>query len=197
MEQLERSLQQAGSGVASCKLSDLVFGDCSWYDYFGCPRWWTCVCSGNPQSSLETKRVSLEELELRHVVFLGSSLARKLRALMEKARTNVDDMLNVHLTHRAEPSSVEQTAVLHAQSEYERREQPEETAERARGRGCRGVEGILSEYYEPKTATRGMSECSDRFFCMTSGSSHNSFDRIEQFRHLVRKYEGTERGVRD
>ena len=70
----------------------------------------------------------------------SAAVSPELRALMEKARTNVADMLNVKLT--AAEAGVEQTAVLHAQSEYERRG-AEETAERARGRGCRVVEGVL------------------------------------------------------
>ena len=81
----------------------------------------------------------MEELELRHVVLLGSSLA--LAACTDGKGTNQRSGHAERKTHSSR-AGVEQTAVLHAQSEYERRS-AEETAERARGRGCRGVEGTL------------------------------------------------------
>ena len=71
----------------------------------------------------------MEELELGHVVLLGSSLARTACGHVER---------KPHCSR----AGVEQAAVLHAQSEYEWRG-AEETGERARGRGCRGLEGIL------------------------------------------------------
>ena len=111
--------------VTSCKLSDLVFGDSSWHDNFGC-------LDGGHACARETlylcwRRSVVEELELRHVVFLGSSLA---------GTTCIDGKGTNQCRRHAERTShigragVEQTAVLHAQSEYKRRS-AEETAERA------------------------------------------------------------------
>ena len=53
----------------------------------------------------------------------------------------------------------------------------------------------FSEHYEPKTATRyvGMLR---QILLYDFGELTQLIDRIEQFRHLVRKYEGTERRVR-
>ena len=81
----------------------------------------------------------MEELELRHVVLLGSSLART--ACIDGKGTN-QRCGHAERKPHCSRAGVEQTAVLHAQSEYEWGG-AEETAERARGRGCRGVEGFL------------------------------------------------------
>ena len=123
--------------VTSCKLSDLVSGDCSWYDDFG-------SLDGGHACAWETLnlrrgRSVMEELELRHVVLLGSSLAGT--ACIDGKGTN-QCRGHAERTSHTGRAGVEQTAVLHAQSEYERRS-AEETAERAGGRGCRGVESIL------------------------------------------------------
>ena len=55
---------------------------------------------------------------------------------------------------------------------------------------------VFSEHYEPKTAPRyvGMLR---QILLFDFGELTQLIDRIEQFRHFVRKYEGTERGVSD
>ena len=115
----------------------------------------------------------------------SAAVSPELRALMEKARINVDDMLNVHLTSAEQVWSRQLYYML--SPEYERRS-AEETAERARGRGCRGRGKVFSEHYEPKTATRyvGMLR---QILLYDFGELTQLIDRIEQFRHLVRKYE--------
>ena len=135
--------------VTSCKLSDLVSGDSSWYDDFGC-------LDGGHACAWETlnfrwRRRVMEELELRHVVLLGSSLARTACTDGKRPRNQCSG--HAERTPHSSRAGVEQTDVLHAQSEYERRI-AEETTERARGE--RGAEAwkVFSEHYEPKTATR-------------------------------------------
>ena len=58
----------------------------------------------------------------------SAAVSPELRALMEKARINVDDMLNVHLTSAEQVWSRQLYYML--SPEYERRS-AEETAERA------------------------------------------------------------------
>ena len=80
---------------------------------------------------------------------------------------------------------MEPTAVLHAQSEYEWRG-AKEVAGHAEGEGA---EAPFSEHHEPKTATRyvGMLR---QIVLYDFGEVTQLIGRIEQFRHLVRKYEG-------
>ena len=111
--------------VASCELQDRVLGVCGWYnDYGGLDGGHACA---RETLYLRWRRSIVEGLELRHVVFLSSSLA---------GTTCIDGKGTNQCRRHAERTShlgragVEQTAVLHAQSEYERRS-AEETAERA------------------------------------------------------------------
>ena len=125
LEQLERSLQQAGNALQAANYR---------------------IASLESAAGTTTSAASMVDMRVlgKPSIFAGdeaswkgwsfvmlsfsAAVSPELRALMEKARINVDDMLNVHLTSAR--AGVEQTAVLHAQSEYERRS-AEETAERA------------------------------------------------------------------
>ena len=93
----------------------------------------------------------------------SAAVAPELRALMEKARTNVADMLNVKLTAAEQLWSRQLYYML-------------------------SLSKVYSEHYEPKTATRyvGMLR---QILLYDFGELSQLIDRIEQFRHLVRKYE--------
>ena len=124
LEQLERSLQQAGSAlqVANYRISSL---ESSWYDNFGgldgghaCVREPLYLC---------WRRSVVEELELRHVVFLGNNLAGT--TCIDGKGTNQCGR-HAERTLHSSGAGVEQTTVPHAQSQYERGS-AEETAEKA------------------------------------------------------------------
>ena len=124
----------------------------------------------------------MEELELRHIVLLCGSLAR---AACSDGKGQDDGRRHEELELHSGRAGVEQTAVLHAHPEHERRG-ADETAERARGEGAEAWKAFW-EHYEPKTATRyvGMLR---QILLYDFGELTQLIDRIEQFRHLVRKY---------
>ena len=93
LEQLERSLQQAGSALqaANYRISSLE----------------TAAGTTTSAASMVDMRVlgkpsifAGDEASWKSwsFVMLSAAVSPELRALMEKARTNVEDMLNVHLT---------------------------------------------------------------------------------------------------
>ena len=137
LDQLERSLHQAGNALqaANYRIASLQ----------------TAAGTTTSAASMVDMRVlgkpsifAGDEASWKSWSFVmlsfSAAVSPELRALMEKARSNLSDMLNANLTATEQVWS--RTSVLHAQSEYEWRG-AEETAERARGRRCRGVEGIL------------------------------------------------------
>ena len=137
LEQLERSLQQAGSALqaANYRISSLetaagtTTSAASMVDMrvLGKPS----IFAGDEASWKSWSFVTLS---------FSAAVSPELRALMEKGTNQCSG--HAERTPHSSRAGVEQTAVLHAQSEYERRS-AEETTERARGRGCRGVEGVL------------------------------------------------------
>ena len=112
----------------------------------------------------------MEELELRHVCPSRPAVSPELRALMEKARTNVADMLNVKLTPAEQVWSRQLYYMLSLSTSGEAQRRLQNVPE---GEGAEGVERY-SLSITSRRQPRGMSECSGRFSCMTSGSSHNS-----------------------
>ena len=125
LEQLERSLQQAGSALqaANYRISSLE----------------TAAGTTTSAASMVDMRVlgkpsifAGDEASWKGWSFVmlsfSAAVSPELRALMEKG-TNQCRRYAERTSHRGR-AGVEQTAILHAQSEYERRS-AEETAERA------------------------------------------------------------------
>ena len=136
LEQLERSLQQAGNALqaANCRISSLETAagttttaasmvDMRW---FGKPS----IFAGDEASWKSWSFVTLS---------FSAAVSPELRALREKARSTADDMRNVNLTAAEQVWSRQLYYMLSLSTSGG----AEETAERAGGRGCRGVEGIL------------------------------------------------------
>ena len=103
---------------------------------------------------------------------------------MEKARTNVADMLNVKLTAAEQVWSRQLYCMLSLSTSGEAQRRLQNVPE---GEGAEAWK-VFSEHYEPKTATRyvGMLR---QILLYDFGELSQLIDRIEQFRHLVRKYE--------
>ena len=114
----------------------------------------------------------------------SAAVSPELRALMEKARINVDDMLNVQLTSAEQVWSRQLYYMLSLSTSGEAQRRLQNVPE---GEGAEAWK-VFSEHYEPKTATRyvGMLR---QILLYDFGELTQLIDRIEQFRHLVRKYE--------
>ena len=114
----------------------------------------------------------------------SAAVSPELRALMEKARTNVADMLNVKLTAAEQVWSRQLYYMLSLSTSGEAQRRLQNVPE---GEGAEAWK-VFSEHYEPKTATRyvGMLR---QILLYDFGELSQLIDRIEQFRHLVRKYE--------
>ena len=114
----------------------------------------------------------------------SAAVSPELRALMEKARTNVADMLNVKLTAAEQVWSRQLYYMLSLSTSGEAQRRLQNVPE---GEGAEAWK-VFSEHYEPKTATRyvGMLR---QILLYDFGELTQLIDRIEQFRHLVRKYE--------
>ena len=114
----------------------------------------------------------------------SAAVSPELRAWMEKARINVDDMLNVHLTSAEQVWSRQLYYMLSLSTSGEAQRRLQNVPE---GEGAEAWK-VFSEHYEPKTATRyvGMLR---QILLYDFGELTQLIDRIEQFRHLVRKYE--------
>ena len=122
----------------------------------------------------------------------SAAVSPELRTLMEKARTAASDMLNVNLTASEQVWSRQLYYMLSLSTSGEAQRRLQNVPE---GEGAEAWK-VFSEHYEPKTATRyvGMLR---QILLYDFGELTQLIDRIEQFRHLVRKYEEPERGVRD
>ena len=177
LEQLERSLQQAGSALqaANCRISSLE----------------TAAGTTTAAASMVDMRVlgkpsifAGDEASWKSWSFVmlsfSAAVSPELHALMEKARTNVADMLNVHLTPAEQVWSRQLYYMLSLSTSGGLQNVPE-------GEGAEAWK-VFSEHYEPKTATRyvGMLR---QILLYDFGELTQLIDRIEQFRHLVRKYE--------
>ena len=114
----------------------------------------------------------------------SAAVSPELRALMEKARINADDMLIVHLTPAEQVWSRQLYYMLSLSTSGEAQRRLQNVPE---GEGAEAWK-VFSEHYEPKTATRyvGMLR---QILLYDFGELTQLIDRIEQFRHLVRKYE--------
>ena len=114
----------------------------------------------------------------------SAAVSPELRALMQKARINVDGMLNVHLTSAEQVWSRQLYYMLSLSTSGEAQRRLQNVPE---GEGAEAWK-VFSEHYEPKTATRyvGMLR---QILLYDFGELTQLIDRIEQFRHLVRKYE--------
>ena len=166
LEQLELSLQQAGSAlqVANYRISSLEIAAgtttsaASMVDMrvLGKPS----IFAGDDASWKSWSFVMLS---------FSAAVSPELLALMEKARTNVADMLNVHLTSAEQVWSRQLYYMLSLSTSGEAQRRLQNVPE---GEGAEAWK-VFSEHYEPKTATRYVGMLG-RFSCMTSGSSHNS-----------------------
>ena len=181
LEQLERSLQQAGSALqaANYRISSLetaagtTTSAASMVDVrvLGKPS----IFAGDEASWKSWSFVMLS---------FSAAVSPELRALMEKARINVDDMLNVHLTSAEQVWSRQLYYMLSLSTSGEAQRRLQNVPE---GEGAEAWK-VFSEHYEPKTATRyvGMLR---QILLYDFGELTQLIDRIEQFGHLVRKYE--------
>ena len=115
LEQLERSLQQAGNALQAANYRIATLETAA-----GAP---TPPATTTPSASMVDMRWSFVMLSF------SAAVSPELRALMEKARTTADAMRNVNLTPSEQVWSRE---AVHAQSEYEWRG-AKEVAERVRG----------------------------------------------------------------
>ena len=96
LEQLERSLQQAGNArPAGNELQNLVFGNCGYDNLFYLDGGHACARKAPPNFAGDE-----ESWKSWSFVMLSFSAAvsPELRTLMEKARTTVTDVQNVNLT---------------------------------------------------------------------------------------------------
>ena len=80
----------------------------------------------------------------------SAAVSPELRALMEKARINVDDMLNVHLTSAEQVWSRQLYYMLSLSTSGEAQRRLQNVPE---GEGAKAWK-VFSKHYEPKTATR-------------------------------------------
>ena len=147
LEQLERSLQQAGSALqaANYRISSLetaagtTTSAASMVDMreLGKPS----IFAGDEASWKSWSFVMLS---------FSAAVSPELRALMEKARINVDDMLNVHLTSAEQVWSRQLYYMLSLSTSGEAQRRLQNVPE---GEGAEAWK-VFSEHYEPKTATR-------------------------------------------
>ena len=124
LEQLERSLQQAGSALQAANCWIL---------------------------SLETAAGSTTS---------AAGDDSKLRALMEKARINVDDMLNTHLTSAEQVWSRQLHYMLSLSTSGEAQRRLQNVPEGEGAEAWKVFRSITS-----RKQPRGMSECLGRFSC--------------------------------
>ena len=188
LEQLDRSLQQAGSALQAANYRtatlETVAGAAT-----------TPLAMTTPSASVVDMRVLGKPSNFgdgaswkswRFVMLSFSAAVQpELRALMEKARTTADDMRNVNLTPAEQVWSSQLYHMLSLSTSGEAQRRLQNVPE---GEGAEAWKAF-TEHYEPKTATRyvGMLR---QILLYDFGELTQLIDRIEQFRHLVRKYEG-------
>ena len=181
LEQLERSLQQAGNALqaANYRISSLETA----------PGTTTSAASmvdlrvlGKP-SIFAGDEASWKSWSFVMLSF-SAAVSPELRTLMKKARTTASDMLNVNLTAPEQVWSRQLYYMLSLSTSGEGQRRLQNVPE---GEGAEAWK-VFSEQYEPKTATRyvGMLR---HILLYDFGELTQLIDRIEQFRHLVRKYE--------
>ena len=114
----------------------------------------------------------------------SAAVSPELRALMEKARSTADDVRNVNLTPVEQVWSRQLYCMLSLSTSGEAQRRLQNVPE---GEGAEAWK-VFSEHYEPKKATRyvGMLR---QILLYDFGELTKLIDRIEQFMHLVRKYE--------
>ena len=105
----------------------------------------------------------------------SAAVSPELRALMEKARTNVDDMLNVHLTPAEQVWSRQLYYMLSLSTSGEAQRRLQNVPE---GEGAEAWK-VFSEHYEPKTATRNVGMLR-QILLYDFGELTQLIDRIEQ-----------------
>ena len=182
LEQLERSLQQAGNALQATNFLDLV-------------PWRLQLVRRPSAASMVDMRVlgkpsifAGDEASWKSWSFVmlsfSAAVSPELRALMEKARSTADDMRNVNLTAAEQVWSRQLYYMLSLSTSGEAQRRLQNVPE---GEGAEAWK-VFSEHYEPKTATRyvGMLR---QILLYDFGELTQLIDRIEQFRHLVRKYE--------
>ena len=188
LEQLERSLKQAGTALqaASCRISTLETAA-------GAAT--TPPPTTTPSASMVDMRVLGEPSNFAgdeaswkswSFVMLSSSAAVSpaLRALLEKARIAVTDVRNVNLTAAEQMWSRQLYHMLSLSTSGEAQRRLQNVLE---GEGAQTWKAFL-EHCEPKTAMRYVGMLRE-ILLYDFGELTQLIDRIEQFRHLVRKYE--------
>ena len=181
LEQLERSLHQAGTALQAANYSIATLETVA-----GAP---TRPSTTTPSASM----VDRDEASWKSWSFVmlpfSATVSPELGALMITARTTVDDTRNVNLapSEQAWSRQLYYMLSLSASGEAQRRLQnvPE-------GEGAEAWKAF-SQHYEPKTANVGILR---QILLYDFGKLTQLIDRIDQFRHLVRKYEDLS-GVRD
>ena len=184
LEQLERSLQQAGTALqaANCRIAtlDTAAGAAT-----------TPSATTTPSASMVDVRVlgkpsnfAGDEASWKSwcFVMLSSSAAVSPapRALLEKARIAGTDVRNVNLTATEQVWSRQLYHMLSLSTSGRLQNVLE-------GEGAETWKAF-SELYEPKTATRYVGMLRQILLC-DLWELTQVIDRIEQFRHLIRKYE--------
>ena len=166
LEQLERSLQQAGTALqaANYRIASLESAA------------GTTITAASMVDMRELGKPSIfaqGEASWKSWSFVmlsfSAAVSPELRALMEKAQTHVVDMLNVNLTAAEQVWSRQLYYMLSLSTSGEAQRRLQNVPDG----DCAEAWKVFSEHYDPKQP-RGMSECSGRFSCMTSGSSHSS-----------------------
>ena len=181
LEQLERSLQQAGNALQAAN---------SWISSLE-----TAAGTTTSAASMVYMRVlgkpsifAGDEASWKSWSFVmlsfSAAVSPELRTLMEEARTTASDMLNVNLTASEQVWSRQLYYMLSLSTSGEAQRRLQNVPD---GEGAEAWK-VFSEHYEPKTATRyvGMLR---QILLYDFGELTQLIDRIEQFRHLVRKYE--------
>ena len=114
----------------------------------------------------------------------SAAVSPKPRALMEKAKTTANDMRNVNLTPAEQVWSRQLYYMLSPSTSGEAQRRLQNVPE---GKGAEAWKAF-AEHYEPKTVTKYVGMLRQILLC-DSGELIQLIDRVEQFRHLVRKYE--------
>ena len=187
LEQLEQALQQAGNALQAANYRIATLETAA-----GAPA--TLVTTTSSASNVGMRLLGKpsnyagDEASWKRWSFVmlsfSAAVSPELRALMEKARTTAEDMRHVHLTLSEQLSSRQLYNMLSLSTSGEAQRRLQNVPE---GEGAEAWKAV-SEHCEPKTATRYVGMLRQILF-ENFGELTQLIDRIEQFRHLVRKYE--------
>ena len=180
LEQLEQALQQAGTALQAATYRIAALASMGWCAGHSCDNNSICLDGRDARAretlQLRRRRSVVEELELRHDVIFGGSLAT-LKRSDGKGR----NMRNVSLTSSEQVSSRQSYCMLSLSTSGEAQRRLQNVPE---GEGAEAWKAF-SEIYEPKTAARyvGMHR---QILLYDFGELSQLIDRIEQFRPVSR-----------